>query len=165
MISKIQGRLLKTPLFLLPSLHLLLCLLATMLSGSYDGWGWSRMMGVDPFCAPVLMVIESLPKLFAIFAGFGTAFWAFLGFVGWRSYSRTIGRTGSLLGAILIGFFLVVGIWMTIDLIHQEHQMGVLIGAGIFQFLLIGIFFAVVSVSFLSCVAAVFGKGERQTAS
>jgi hypothetical protein len=165
MSSIIQGRRFKAPLFLLPSLHLFLCILATMLSGRYDGWGWSRMMGVDPFCAPVLMVIESLPKLFAIFAGFGTAFWAFVGLVGWRSYGRTIGRLGSLLGANLIGFFLVVGIWMTIDLIRQEHQMGVLIGAGIFQFLLIGIFFAVASLSFFSCFLTVLGKGNRETIS
>jgi hypothetical protein len=165
MSSMIQDRWFKAPLFLLPSLHLFLCILATMLSGNYDGWGWSRMMGVDPFCAPVLMVIESLPKLFAIFAGFGTAFWTFVGFVGWRSYGRTMGRPGAMLGTVLIGFFLVIGIWMTIDLIRQELQMGVLIVAGIFQFLLIGLFFAVVSLSFLSCFVAVFGEGERHTTS
>jgi hypothetical protein len=74
-------------------------------------------------------------------------------------------RPGSLLGEVLLGFFLVVGISMTIDLIRQEHQMGVLIAAGIFQFLLIGVFFAVACVSFLSCVVAIFAKGTRESTS
>lgn len=164
MSSMIQDRWFKAPLFLLPSLHLFLCVLATMLSGSYDGWGWSRMMGVDPFCAPVLMVIESLPKIFAIFAGVGTAFWAFVGFLGWRSYQGKLSRLGSLLGAVLICFFLVVGFSLTIDLIHQERQMGVLIASGIFQFLLVGVFFSVACISCLSCVVAVFAKSPRETA-
>jgi hypothetical protein len=162
--STLKSKWLSFPLLFLPVLHLILCVLATALSGAYDGCGWSRMMGVDPICAPVLMVVESLPKIFGIFALFGTPVWYFVGVIGCKSYRRTLSRPGSLLGAILISFLLVVGIGLTFDLIRQEWRMGVLTIFGILQFLLIGVLFAGACASVFFSLRSVFRPRKSESA-
>lgn len=144
------------PLLFLPGLHLVLCCMAAALAGTYDGWGWSRMMGVDPICAPVLMVVESLPRIFIIFAFLGSPVWYFFGLIGWKSRSYSLSRLGSFLGAMLISFFVVVGIGLTYDLIRQEQQMGVLTIFGLLQFVLIGFLFAGAFVSVFFSLRAAF---------
>jgi hypothetical protein len=79
----------KLPLVVLPTLYLLLVVLTMVLSATLPGGAYYRMLGVNPLAAMIGMVSEGGVFYGALFL-FGTAWWFFIGAIGWSSRSGTV---------------------------------------------------------------------------
>jgi hypothetical protein len=125
------------PLAALPALYLLLIAFTVLVSLNVPGGAYYRIFGVDPVAAAVGMVYEGA-EFYAVLFLVGTAWWLFIGTIGWKSRNRNISRTGAVLGALLSLVSALIGVAMTKDVFHQDLNEGALSLAAIFQYMGVG---------------------------
>ena len=75
------------PIAVLPSIHLLLVVFTMTVSATQAGGAYYRIFGVDPLAASVGMVYEG-PIFYATLLIFGTAWWWFVAYCGWKTKDR-----------------------------------------------------------------------------
>src|SRR5579863_5633418 len=93
-------------LFLLPAVHLLLIILTIFVSAHVPGGAYHRIIGVDPVGAAVGMVSEGA-IFYVTLLLCGTAWWLFIGAIGWTSAAGSLSRPFAGLGASLSAFTLL----------------------------------------------------------
>jgi hypothetical protein len=101
--------------------YLLLIVLTMVLSATPPGGAYYRMLGVNPLAAMIGMASEGAPFYGVLFL-LGTAWWFFIGAIGWSSKSGTMSRPIAALGALLSVFSALAGIGMTTVAMRQDHE-------------------------------------------
>ena len=122
----------------LPVVHLFLIVLTMILSYKNPADAYYRIFGVDPLAAAVGMVSEGSAFYGALLI-FGTAWWYFIGWIGWVSRNGRINRLSAGLGAILALFFGIIGAKMSTDIFRQDLDDGVLSAGAILQYASLGV--------------------------
>jgi hypothetical protein len=137
--AKTLARSLPLLLVILPAVHVFLVVLTIMLSSKTSGGAYYRIFGVDPLAA-VLMVVydDTTLVVVGVLLVVGTAWWYFIGRIGWESSKGRISRLSSALGAVLALFFGVMGIAMSKDVFYQDLRDGALTGGAILQYVCVG---------------------------
>jgi hypothetical protein len=125
------------PLVALPALHLFLVAFTILVSVRVPGGAYYRILGIDPLAAVVGMVDEGT-IFYAVLLVFGTAWWLFIGSIGWKSRDVDMSRPIAALGALLSLFSAAVGIAMTEGPFHEDVHDGVLSVGAIFQYICVG---------------------------
>jgi hypothetical protein len=127
------------PLLVLPATHVILVALTMVLSRHTPGGAYYRIFGVDPFSAMVLMVYDGTPAVVVSILVLGTAWWYFIGRIGWESSQGRLSRFGAGLGALLTLFFGVIGVTLSIGVVNEDMRDGALSAGAIFQYVLVGL--------------------------
>jgi hypothetical protein len=144
------------PLVALPALHALLVAFTMLVSLSVPGGAYYRIFGVDPLAAAVGMVYEGA-VFYAVLLLAGTAWWFFIGMIGWKSINRNMGRPVAIIGALLSLLSSLVGITMTKDVLYQDLHRGLLSLTAIFQYAGVGMLCLGAFVVTIYAVIAAFG--------
>jgi hypothetical protein len=142
---------------MLPGLHLSLIIFTMFVSAYVPGGAYYRIFGVDPVGVGVGMVSEGA-IFYATLLLCGTAWWFFVGAIGWKSAAGGLSRPFAGMGALLSVFTLVTGIALTKDVVSQDIRDGVLSLSAIVQYACVGLLcFGALIVTFYSTMAA-FGR-------
>jgi hypothetical protein len=95
--------------------------------------------------------------VFILFTTFGTAWWYFIGQIGWASGLHSIGRASSGLAAVIAFLFAGIGTSMCRDNLRNDSISGILSGAVILQYVLVGALILGAWSSGICSVAAMLG--------
>ncbi len=151
------------PLIVLPSIHFSLIVLTILLSLKTAGGAVYRVFGVDPLAAVFMMADEgiALPVVGALLI-FGTAWWYFIGRIGWASNRGKLSRVGSALGAILALFFSVVGFLVGRQTFNSDFNNGQLSAGAFIQYLCVA---AILIGGFISAIYSIRATFRRESGS
>jgi hypothetical protein len=127
------------PLLILPTIHVLLVTLTIILSSNTPGGAYDRIVGVDPLGLGVLMIFDGTLALAGFFLIFGTAWWYFIGRIGWESSQGRLSRFGAGSGALLTLFFGATGVILTKSVVNGDIRGGTLSAGAIIQYVLVGL--------------------------
>jgi hypothetical protein len=119
---------------ILPSIYVGLIVLTYALSVGTRGGAYYRIWGVDPLAAMFGMVYDSEAIIIAVFLITGTPWWYLVGRIGWSSKQRLSTALG---GALFALFTCFVTSLMTLEIVKQDIQGGLLTGRVIFQYSLV----------------------------
>jgi hypothetical protein len=116
-------------------MHFSLVVLTILLSLKTAGGTYFRIFGLDPLAAAFMMADEgvALPVVEALLI-LGTAWWYFIGRIGWASNRGKLSRVGSALGAILVLFFIVVGFLLAKQTFYSDFNNGQLSAGALIQY-------------------------------
>ena len=126
------------PLVVLPAIHVILVALTMVLSRDTPGGAYYRIFGVDPLSAMPMMVYDGTLAVIVFILVFGTAWWYFIGRIGWESSQARMSRFGAGLGALLTLFFGVVGVALSMGIVNEDKNDGALSAGAILQYFLVG---------------------------
>jgi hypothetical protein len=127
------------PLLILPTIHVLLVTLTIILSSNTPGGAYDRIVGVDPLGLGVLMIFDGTLAVAGFFLIFGTAWWYFIGRIGWESSQGRLSRFGAGSGALLTLFFGATGVILTKSVVNGDIRGGTLSAGAIIQYVLVGL--------------------------
>ena len=127
------------PLVVLPTIHVILVALSMFLSINIPGGAYYRIFGVDPFSAMFMMVYDGTLAVIVFILILGTAWWYFIGRIGWESSQGRMSRLGAGLGALLTLFFGVIGVALSKGVVYEDIHDGALSAGAILQYVLAGL--------------------------
>ena len=119
-------------------IHLFLIVLTIILSSRSPAGAYYRIFGVDPLAAAVGMISEG-STFFGTLLIFGTAWWYFIGWLGWASSNHRISRPTAGLCAVLALFFGMIAANMTTEIFRQDLDAGILSAGAILQYASLGV--------------------------
>jgi hypothetical protein len=109
----------------LPTIHIIFCAVSAI-AGEKVASGGNPFVCVDlPFSLPLVAREDSMTVI--IVAVLATAWWYFIGQIGWSSNQGRMSRFGSALGALLVGFIIAADSFLMISqfsLIFSERNFG-----------------------------------------
>jgi hypothetical protein len=108
-----------------------------IISVRVPGGAYYRIFGVDPVGLGVGMISEGA-IFYAALLLFGTAWWFFIGTIGWKSRIGNMNRPIAALGALLSLSSAVIAIVITKDALYQDLRDGSLSFAAIVQYACVG---------------------------
>ncbi len=154
-------KIVRSPLFILPGLHFFLVILSMILSINTPGGTYFRMLGADPVVAAAMMVYDGMGVIVVGLLLFGTGWWFFIGWIGWASVKRRIGRLVSVLCVLFAAFFGVVGIGLSIETLRSDDFRSLIPMAGaILQYVCVALLCAGVFVSAGFALVAVMRENK-----
>ena len=105
------------PLFVLPSLYALLVAFTIVQSARVAGGTYYRIFGVNPI-APFAGMASGDGFFYASLLAFGTLWWFYIGYVGWKSWRGNLSLPSSALGA----FISLISVMFAVELTRETFR-------------------------------------------
>ena len=145
------------PLFVLPSLYALLVAFTIVQSARVAGGTYYRIFGVNPI-APFAGMASGDGFFYASLLAFGTLWWFYIGYVGWKSWEGSLSRPSSVLGAFISLMSVVCAVGLTRDTFtHEETAMS---AGAVIQYAGAGVLCLGALAATLSSTIAVFRRNK-----